>query len=283
MSVTPAIGLPGLFVEVYGDPPSATGRCPIVLVHGSWVDGSSWEAVAPVLATDRAVVAYDRRGHSRSPWTDPLPRRAHEDDLLDLVERIGSPVHLVGSSYGGAIALAASARRPELVRSVAAHEPPLLGAVRLGTVLARLVDDVQGWVAEVRDDLDAGRPEAGARRFFDHVLGHGTWDLLPAELRHAVTAAAPTFTAMLGDPGWDQVNVAPHTNSPTLLTKGTESPLWLAGIVDELAETHYRHARCRSIAGAGHAPHLTHPASYVNLVQAFTRDAEETSTTLRRA
>jgi pimeloyl-ACP methyl ester carboxylesterase len=160
------------------------------------------------------------------------------------------------------------------VLSVAAHEPPLLGAVRSGTVLARLVDDVQRWVVDVRDDLANGRPDAGARRFFDQVLGEGAWDLLPAAVRNAVTADAPTFAAMLDDPGWDRVTTAPDTATPTLLTKGTDSPPWLSGIVDELADTHYRHARRESIEGAGHAPHLTHPASYVALVQAFTRQAE---------
>lgn len=281
MSAAAPVRLPDLFVEVHGDPPTSAGRCPIVLVHGSWVDATSWQAVSPALAADRLVVAYDRRGHGRSPWAGPLPRRGHEDDLVELVERLGSPVHLVGSSYGGSIALAVAARRPELVRSVTAHEPPLLGAVRPGTALARLVDDVRRWVTEVRADLAAGRPDAGARRFFDQVLGEGVWDLLPGELRAAVAAAAPTFTAMLDDPGWDQLAAAPDAATPTLLTGGTESPPWLSGIVDELAETSHSHARRSSIDGAGHAPHLTHPTSYVELVLAFAHDAEEAPTTTR--
>jgi pimeloyl-ACP methyl ester carboxylesterase len=49
----------GLFHEVVGD-----GE-PLVLVHGSWVDHDTWQAVVPGLAESFRVLAYARRGHAR--------------------------------------------------------------------------------------------------------------------------------------------------------------------------------------------------------------------------
>ena len=40
-----------------------------------------------------------------------------------LIDRIGAPVHLVGHSYGGAVALKLAASRPDAVRSLTVIEP----------------------------------------------------------------------------------------------------------------------------------------------------------------
>jgi pimeloyl-ACP methyl ester carboxylesterase len=64
----------------------------IVLVHGTWVDGSSWNKVIPILqnAGHKVIAAQ-------------LPLHSLADDV-DTVERaiglIGGPVTLVGHSYG---------------------------------------------------------------------------------------------------------------------------------------------------------------------------------------
>ena len=58
----------------------------------------------------------------------PGIRRDDEDDLAAPLEHLGlAPANLVGNSFGASIALALAARRPDLVRSVCVHEPPLLG------------------------------------------------------------------------------------------------------------------------------------------------------------
>lgn len=100
----------------------------VVLVHGGWTDHLSWQFVVPALAERHRVVAYDRRGHSRSDRsTTPASRRLDEADLAALIETLDlGAVNLVGNSYGGSISLGLAARRPDLVRCVAAHEPPLL-------------------------------------------------------------------------------------------------------------------------------------------------------------
>ena len=94
-----------------------------MLVHGGWTDHRTWAFVVPHLSDSYRVVRYDRRGHSRSPWALPVPRRQDEDDLAALIEELGAPVPLVGNSYGASISLGLTGRRAELVASVAVHEP----------------------------------------------------------------------------------------------------------------------------------------------------------------
>ena len=50
----------------------------VVMTHGAWTDGRSWEAVAGFLAKRFEVVTWDRRGHSRS-GDQPAPGSTKED------------------------------------------------------------------------------------------------------------------------------------------------------------------------------------------------------------
>ncbi len=165
---------------------------PLVLVHGSWVDSRAWDAVRPVLADSFEVVVYDRRGHSRSA-RPPGRGSIHEDvddlaGLIDLLEL--APVQIAGVSWGGSICLRLAAARPELVRSIAIHEPPLFDLL-----------DTWDWpeLAEIRADLAtvAGRLESGdhagaARHYFDRVAAtEGGWSGLDDHHRRLLLANAP--------------------------------------------------------------------------------------------
>ncbi|MFF0218007.1 alpha/beta fold hydrolase [Streptomyces vinaceus] len=60
----------------------------------------------------------------------PWPRADLEDDLAALIESLGdAPVHVAGNSFGASAVLGLAARRPELFRTIAVHEPPLIGVV----------------------------------------------------------------------------------------------------------------------------------------------------------
>ncbi|MEU9211493.1 alpha/beta hydrolase [Streptomyces sp. NPDC048415] len=105
---------------------------PLVLVHGSWNDHTSWQpAIDADVRSSFRVVTYDRRGHGQS-GAGPAQgtRRQDEDDLEALIERLGpAPAHVAGNSFGAAITLGPAARRPELLRTLTVHEPPLVAIV----------------------------------------------------------------------------------------------------------------------------------------------------------
>jgi pimeloyl-ACP methyl ester carboxylesterase len=255
-----------LYYELTGE-----GDNTMVLVHGSWTDHLSWQFVAPALAARHTVLSYDRRGHSRSVGSNRTPgsRRQHEDDLGALIEALDlGTVNLVGNSYGGSISLGLASRRPDLVRCVIVHEPPLLDVARLHKPLEAELSDVHAIVAEVAGLLQAGDPEGGARLFVEPVLGAGTWQMLPEEYRRTFVGNAATFLEMIADPGWAEVPAVDGV--PVLLTDGDASPSWLRAIVDALTSTAYPQAERHTFAGAGHMPHLTDPDGYSSIVQSFT-------------
>lgn len=76
---------------------------------------------------DRTVVTYDPRGVERSQRSDGAGKilvDQHADDVHRLINEIGGPVDLFGSSGGAVVALSLAARYPGDVRTVVAHEPP---------------------------------------------------------------------------------------------------------------------------------------------------------------
>lgn len=234
---------------------------PLVLVHGSWSDHTIWDLVAPELARSFTVVACDRRGSGASARGLPATRRDHEDDLARLIEDLAlGPVHLVGTSFGGSIALGLSARRRDLVRDVVAHEPPLTGLLEAGPEIAAVFAAVD----EVAAKIDAGDAEGAARQFVEEVaLGPGAWDLLPPPVRTTMVDAAPAFRTEQRDPAWADMTAdeLARISCPVTLTRGDVSPAWFAPIVARLAEL-VPHARVHEFPGAGHAPHMTHPADW---------------------
>ena len=62
----------------------------LVLVHGSWDSHHDWDLVVPALDESFWVLAYDRRGHSRSE-RPAAPGSVCEDveDLAALIEQLG--------------------------------------------------------------------------------------------------------------------------------------------------------------------------------------------------
>ena len=233
---------------------------PVVLVHGSWSDHTTWIAVQPLLAAGHRTVAYDRRGHSRSGPADGLgSRRVHEDDLVALIVELGlGPVHLVGNSFGGSLALGVAARRPDLVRSVAAHEPPLVDVAREDPALTAVLAPVLDVAADVERMLRSGDAAGAARRFVeDAVLGPGAWAMLPPPLRDAMVANGPTFLEMVDGGAWGAVPQVPPS-VPVLLTTGSDSPGWLPALTQAVAARH-PHAVTHVFHGAGHVPQATHP------------------------
>ena len=256
----------GLYYEEAG-----TGE-PVVFVHGSWSDHSTWGLTVPDLPESLRAIVYDRRGSGRSQRSrETLTRRLHEDDLAAVIEALGpGPAHVVGNSYGASTALGLAARRPELFRSLVAHEPPLLAVVGDDPAARAAIAQTQASVGAVVERVEACDLAGAAEQFVEEVaLGPGGWASLPQAIREIMIANASAFAEEMRDPAMAGVDLAAlaEIDVPSLLTKGDQSPAWFYGIVDRLDDT-IGPARVATIPGAGHKPHATHPAEFAALVAA---------------
>jgi pimeloyl-ACP methyl ester carboxylesterase len=153
--VTSTIEVPGavLTYDVRGD----LQNRPVLLMIGSPMGASGFPTLASNF-TDRTVVTYDPRGVERSVRTDgtgELSPDDHAGDLAALIETLDAgPVDIFASSGGAVNALALMAKRPELVRRLVAHEPPLAALVPDSEAALKATEDM--YQTYQRDGMGAG-------------------------------------------------------------------------------------------------------------------------------
>jgi len=119
-----------LVYDVHGPTPTADGTPPLLLV-GQPMDATGFTTLASYFP-DRPVVTYDPRGLGRSTRTDGAMNRPEQQagDLSLLIAALGAgPVDVFGSSGGAVTSLALVTAHPDQVRTLVAHEPPLLGVL----------------------------------------------------------------------------------------------------------------------------------------------------------
>ena len=248
----------------------------MALVHGSWTDARTWDHVLSALSAGFRVLTYDRRGHSRSerPAT-PGSLREDAADLAGLLESLElAPAHVVGNSFGASVALRLAIDRPELVRSLIAHEPPVFALLEGHPAGEVALSALQGRAAVAAGLLRAGRTEEGARAFVDTIaLGPGAWEeRLSPEGREMFRFNAPTWLDELDDPEGYRLPAERLAGRGVrlLLTCGELSPPHFAIAAERLREV-LPEAEGGPLAGVAHVPHLSHPGAFAAMAAAFAR------------
>ena len=87
---------------------------PIVLIHSSVSANRQWRALTEVLKDRYRVLAINLFGYGETaPWPESSPQSlyAQAQLVLALCEEMGSPLHLLGHSFGGSVALKAAIPR----------------------------------------------------------------------------------------------------------------------------------------------------------------------------
>jgi clorobiocin biosynthesis protein CloN7 len=105
-----------------------SGTGPVLMLLGAPMPAGGFAAIEPLLAEDYTVVRYDPRGIGRSTRGDAeATPDVLADDVHHVLSAVGDePAYVFGSSGGGVTGLALAARHPEQVRTLVAHEPPLV-------------------------------------------------------------------------------------------------------------------------------------------------------------
>jgi pimeloyl-ACP methyl ester carboxylesterase len=129
--ISRALEVPGA-VLTYDVRRNDSSTDPVLLLIGSPMGAAGFGTLAQHFS-DRTVVTYDPRGSERSTRTDGATANTveeHADDLHRIISAIDAgPVDLFASSGGAVNALALVAEHPEQVRTLVAHEPPLIAVL----------------------------------------------------------------------------------------------------------------------------------------------------------
>lgn len=233
-------------------------RPTILALHCTASSGRQWRALAEA-AGDRAQVI--------SPDIEDLPVHGATDDLdtvaeavLDLIDRVDAPVHLVGHSYGAGLALRTALKRPERIAGLYLYEPTAFGLLRhLGPEGQRAGREITALAGAIEALVGIGKHEEAMRAFVDYWQGEGSWLAIPPEIRARFVTRVPRvpkdFSALHADP----------------MTSGDLRSLWVPGLIlsgeatalptrllaDAIAGW-LPASTSRVISGAGHMGPVTH-------------------------
>jgi pimeloyl-ACP methyl ester carboxylesterase len=108
--------------DVHGE-----GGRPLMMI-GQPMDASGFAALRAQFP-DRTVITYDPRGIGRSTRSDGSTENRPEIQAADVhavIQAVGGPVDLFGSSGGAVTALEVVAAYPDDVVTLVAHEPPII-------------------------------------------------------------------------------------------------------------------------------------------------------------
>lgn len=152
-----------LFARDDGD-----GATPIVFLHGFGGCHGVWRPVTDALSPGRRTIAYDLPGHGASlDWPDAGPAKiAVRAVSADLDARGIEKFHLVGHSFGGAVATLLASAKPQSVVSLTVLAPGGYGPEINGGLLRRFGAAVEA--DEIRDCLAAMSGPSSS--VFDHAV-----------------------------------------------------------------------------------------------------------------
>lgn len=161
----------------------------VVCLHSNASTSSQWRQLSELLSDRFRVLAVDGYGAGKSPdWPSSLPASldAEVDLLAPVLRDAGERFHLVGHSYGAAVALQVAHRYPERVRSVAVYEPTLFYLVAGDDPAESPASEIWRVSSQAAALVAAGDPAGAAECFVDFWMKPGSWREMPAKRQEMV-------------------------------------------------------------------------------------------------
>ena len=196
---------------------------PLVCLHAERGHARRFERLARMLRERMRVVAYDLRGHGRSPWEGDQSLAAHAADLGEVLETCGiEQTALLGDSFGARIAIEFAAAHGDRVTALVLLDPPLYPIYPAPEEIE--AQRRSGGFASVDDAIEGARADTGLVHTPRALLEEEMAEHLVADedgcfrLRYSREAAARAADALLMSPPKLKEIVC-----PTLIVRADES------------------------------------------------------------
>ena len=261
------------------------GALPVVALHSSASTGGQWRALTTALAGQRQVVAPDLPGYGFAA-EDAEGNASLAAEAARVLEAVGTATpafHLVGHSYGGAVALKIALTYPWRVRSLTLIEPVVFHLLAQGGARdaqdRRLYRGILGLRDRLRGAVAAGWPGHGMAAFVDFWNGSGAWDRVETDQRRHLAAQSRAvirnFAAVLGE-SWPASELA-RLRMPLLTITGGLSPEVTRRLTDKVIDGvgGAGEVTAARVFGAGHMAPLTHAEAVNSLIERHVRLAEQ--------
>ncbi|HKO68293.1 MAG TPA: alpha/beta hydrolase [Burkholderiaceae bacterium] len=237
----------------------------VVLLHSSASSARQWDQLAGMLRPHFHVRAIEFHGHGEQPaWCSEAPLTLADEATLAVsaLEEAGGG-HVVGHSFGGAVALKLATMYPGLVQSVVAYEPVLFRLVLDDAVDPSLAQEVIAIAGSMREHLANGNSHSAAQVFVDFWSGAGAWNSLPAAKQALIAARMHSvmqhFGALFDEP-LQQVDVA-RLGMPAMLVSGSRT-VEVARRIVEVLRAALPAAEHEVLHGMGHMGPITHAVQF---------------------
>jgi pimeloyl-ACP methyl ester carboxylesterase len=255
----------------------AAGRR-VIALHCSGSSGGQWRPLGEALGRGCELLTPEHFGPEVAGSTQPS-RFVLADEAarsIALIDASDDKAHLVGHSYGGAVALQVALARPDRIASLTLYEPAAFHLLDdLGADGAAGFIEIAAIARQVRCAVEAGDNQGAAAAFVDYWNGPGMWAKLSSQVRKNLTRWAPKapleFSALMDVP--TTLQDFEMLDFPILILRGELAPTPTRLIADALPDV-MDCARLEVVAGAGHMGPLTHAAAVNARIAAHIAKAE---------
>jgi non-heme chloroperoxidase len=245
---------------------------PVVFVHGAVSDFRTWLEQFNALSGDYRVISYSRRSHYPNAKADDssCTRDLHKSDLIEFLKALKlGKAHLIGHSYGAAIALLAALNEPARVSSLVLGEPSPFPEL-LDEDANLLLSGQKAGFEKVVQLAKRGDEESAVREFLHTVIGIDAFCLLPAERRAVILENAGTLLPMLRTYYDSSLSgeMLKNLKVPTMFITGEISPV-IARLSCKSIDRYLPNSKIAVLKCASHGLQMENPAGFSRLVLDF--------------